>query len=193
MGIFSMLLCTAQKEYGVSQDYYMYQNSSNCVVPLIYYQTKNNWYGSVRYNYEYQETVCFQAGKKFSKDGDTYYSVTPLAGFLGGNFKGCSGSLQTEIERGKFSFYTEPEYCIQFNGAKENFFYGWTEVSIRPKNFFYTGLALQTVKSKGERFNNEPGVFFALSFKNFELPFYLFKPSGSSAYGVAGLHWSFEK
>jgi hypothetical protein len=187
-----MLLCTAQKDYGVSQDYYLYQNSSNSIVPLVYYQTKNNWYGSMRYNYEYEGTACLQAGKKFSKDGDIGYSITPLAGLLTGKFKGFSGSLQTEVECGKFSFYTEPEYCIQFKDAKQNFFYGWTEVSVQPKNFFYTGLAIQTVKSKAEPFNNEPGVLFGLCFKNFELPFYLFKPSHSSAYIVAGLHWSLQ-
>jgi len=188
-----MLLCSAQKNYGVDQDYYIYQNQRGSIVPTVYYQTKNNWYASLRYNYEEEETVSVQLGKTFSKEGIASYAITPLVGLLAGKFKGAGVGTLAELEVGKFSFYTEPEYCIRFNKPDENFFYNWSELSIQPSNFFYTGLALQTIKTRHEPYLFEPGFVLGFTIRNFEIPFYLFKTSPSSNYFVAGIHWRLEK
>jgi hypothetical protein len=188
IGGLNLLFCFAQKNYGVRQDYYMYQNEQSVIVPLVYYETKNNWYTSLRYNYEEAETFSFQLGKNFSKEGVISYSVTPLAGLLGGKFKGASIGMQAEIELGNFSFYSEPEYCTQFNSA-ENFFYNWSELSVQLSKFFYTGLALQTIRVRQERGYVEPGIMFGATIRNFELPFYFFRPSVNQQYFVAGIHW----
>lgn len=193
---FLCLLCSvttlfsfAQKNFGVDQDCYIYKNS-NSFVPLIYYQTKNNWYTSFRYNYEETETFSFQFGKTFSKEGTVSYSLTPLAGMLAGKFQGLSIGTLAELEAGKFSFYTEPEYCIRFNNSAENFLYNWSELSIQPSKLFYTGIALQTIQYKKEPLYLEPGILFGITLKNFEIPLYLFRAPGSSNYFVVGLHWS---
>lgn len=189
------LLGHSQKNYGVgvSQEYYIYRDAQSFIVPLVYFESKNNWYASLRYNYEESETFSFQLGKTFSKEGAISYSLTPLAGLLAGKFQGFSIGTLTEIQTGKFSFYTEPEYCIRFNNLSENFFYNWTELSIQPSKKFYTGLALQTIKYKQEPLYLEPGIMLGITIKNFEVPFYLFKTPGSSNYFVVGLHWSLEK
>lgn len=192
----STILCMAQqKSYGVgvSQEYYIYRDAQSFIVPLVYFESKNNWYASFRYNYEESQTFSLQFGKTFSKEGTVSYSVTPLGGMLAGSLQGLSIGTLAEIEAGKFSFYTEPEYCMRFGNASDNFFYNWTELSIKPSKFFHTGLALQTVKSKREPIYLEPGLLFAISAKNFEVPFYLFKTSGSSNYLVVGLHWFLNK
>jgi hypothetical protein len=188
---FCLLQCFAQKNYGVSQDYYIYQNNSS-IVPLVYYETKNSWYVAARYNYETSETLSLQFGKKFSKQGKLRYSITPLAGILAGNYGGVSIATQAEIDAGKFSFFTEPEYCLQFKNQTENFFYNWTEISIRPFKTFYTGLALQTISSENNSLTNEPGLLFGICVKNFEIPLYVFRTS-STNYFVTGIHWRLEK
>jgi hypothetical protein len=193
VGCLSFAFCFAQKNYGVSQDYYVYPSNDNCIVPFIYYEAKNGWYGSIRYNYESDKTTSFQIGKKFSKDGKLSYSATPLVGALTGKFKGISMSALTEIETGKFSFYSEPEYCIGFHEPDKNFFYSWTELSFQPHHFFFTGLALQIVKPDKGSFDAEPGIVFAFNAQNFEIPFYFFRPSRSSNYFIAGIHWSLNK
>lgn len=191
----NLLQCFAQKTYGVgvSQEYYIYRNSQNFIVPLAYFESKNNWYTSFRYNYEETQTFSVQFGKTFSRDGAVSYSVTPLAGLLAGKFQGLSIGTLAQTETGKFSFYTEPEYCIRFNNASENFFYNWAEFCVQPSKFFYTGLALQTIKYKQEPFYLEPGIMLGITIKNFELPIYLFRTPERSNYLVIGLHWSLEK
>lgn len=189
---FCLLQCLGQKNYGVSQDYYIYQNNNSSIVPLVYYETKNSWYATARYNYEAGETLSLQFGKKFSQQGGLCYSITPLAGVLVGNYKGLSIATQAEIEVGKFSFFTEPEYCVQFKNQTENFFYNWAELSIQPSKTFYTGLALQTMSSSNNSFTNEPGLLFGLCIKNFEIPLYFFRTS-STNYFVTGIHWRLEK
>jgi hypothetical protein len=178
---------------GVSQEYYIYRDAQSFIVPLVYFESNNDWYASFRYNYEESQTFSFQFGKTFSKEGTVSYSVTPLGGLLAGKMQGLSIGTLAEIEAGKFSFYTEPEYCMAFDNSSDNFFYNWTEFSIKPSKFFHTGLALQTVKSKREAIYVEPGLMFAISAKNFEVPLYLFKTSGSSNYLVIGLHWFLNK
>lgn len=187
------LFCFAQKNYGASLDYYIYQNSSNSLVPLAFYDTKNNLHAGVRYNYESDRTLSLQFGKTFSKEGKLSYSLLPMAGLLAGDFNGLSAATQLYLEAGKFSLYSEPEYCFHFSNADENFFYNWTELAFQPCGVFKAGLALQTIKSRLEPFVADPGVMVVFSIQKFELPFYFFKPSASSSYFVAGIHWAFEK
>jgi hypothetical protein len=191
----NVLLCFAQKTYGVgvSQEYYIYRDAQSFVVPLVYFESKNNWYASFRYNYEESQTFSFQFGKTFSKEGTVSYSVTPLAGLLAGKFQGLTMGTLAEAEAGKFSFYTEPEYCIRFNDPAENFFYNWAELSVHPSKFLYAGFALQTIQYKQEPLYFEPGIMLGITVKNFEIPLYFFRPSANSNYFVVGLHWSFEK
>jgi hypothetical protein len=186
------LLSAAQKNFGIDQDYYIYQKHSSSIVPLVYYQTESNWYASFRYNYEEDQTASLQFGKTFSQEGKLSYSITPLAGWLAGKFSGIAIGSMVEIERGKFSFYTEPEYCREFRNKGENFFYNWAELSIHPHRLFYTGLALQTTRTK-ESFTSEPGLVFAFNLKNFEIPLYLFRSPEHAAYFVVGVHWAVGK
>jgi hypothetical protein len=192
-GSLSLLFCFAQKNYGVSQDYYIYQNNSSAVVPLVYYETKNHWYTAARYNYEVDQTLSLQLGKKFSKEGNFSYSLIPLAGFLAGNFKGIRIGTQIEFETGKFSLFTEPEYCLRFKNQTENFFYSWSEFSFQPRKIFYVGLAMQTTKNKNQPLTNEPGLVLGVCVKNFEIPLYFFRVSSSANYFVTGIHWRLEK
>ena len=182
------LFCCGQKNFGVDQDCYVYK-TSNSIVPMVYYQTKNNWYATFRYNYEEDRTASFQFGKTFSKDGNAWYSITPLAGLLAGNFNGASIGSLAEGGIGKLSIYTEPEYCQSFRNSNESFFYNWAELSFQPHKIFYTGLALQTTKTS-EGFFNEPGVMLALTIKKFEIPLYFFKSSEYANYFVVGVHWA---
>jgi hypothetical protein len=192
-GSLSLLLCFAQKNYGVSQDYYIYQNSGSSIVPLVYYETKNHWYTAARYNYESDQTLSLQLGRNFSKQGSLSYSIIPLAGLLAGNFKGASIGTQAEIEVGKFSLFTEPEFCFQFKNQTEKFFYSWSELSYQFSKNFYTGLALQSTKNKNQSLINEPGLLFGICVKNFEIPLYFFRTSPSTNYFVTGVHWRLEK
>ena len=67
---FALLLCGffnyAQKSYGVTQDYYVYRNGANRLVPAVYGQTDKGWYGQMRYNYEEAQTLSALAGKRFA-------------------------------------------------------------------------------------------------------------------------------
>ncbi len=189
----SALSCFSQKNYGVSQDYYIYQNSGSAIVPLIYYETKNHWYTVARYNYEEDQTLSLQLGKKFSREGSISYSVIPLAGLLAGKFNGLSICMQTEIEAGKFSLFTEPEYCFQLKEPAEKFFYNWSEFSFQLSKSFYTGVAMQMTGTKQGVLTTEPGFLLGINVKKFELPLYFFKPSTAPGYFVVGLHWCLEK
>jgi hypothetical protein len=193
LGSLSTLFCLAQKDYGVHQDYYLYQNDQGLIVPLVYYQTKNNWYASLKYNYEEERTLSLQIGKKFSKEGTLSYSITPLAGVLSGNYKGVSLATEAELELGKFSFSIEPKYCMRLGDGSKNFLYNWSELSIQPSGLFYTGLAFQLIKNSGDDFLFEPGLLLGITIKNVELPFYFFRPSATTNYFVAGIHWRLKK
>lgn len=185
----TVLVSGAQKNFGIDQDYYIYKRSTNSVVPLIYYQSNSNWYASLRYNYEEDNTVSFQFGKTFSKEASVSYSVTPLAGLLGGDFNGISIGALAEMETGRFSLYTEPQYCRKFTNTGENFFYNWAELSFRPCNFFYAGIATQTVKER-QSFITEPGLMLGITIRNFEIPLYLFRSAEHANYFVVGIHWA---
>lgn len=188
-----MLYCPAQKNYGVSQEYFIYENQRSTFVPTIYYQSTKGFYASFRYNYEQDGTASLQAGKSFSGKGSVSYTIIPLAGVLKGKYDGFSFGVQSEMTAGKFSFFTEPEYGLLVTALPERFFYNWSEVSLTLSGPLYSGIALQQGKSGSEPWYAEPGIMLGFTRKNFEIPIYLFKSPSSPAYFVAGVHWMLYK
>ena len=191
--LFCAVAGLAQKTYGVAQDYYVYRNGANRLVPAVYYQTEGGWKGQLRFNYEEAETLSLIAGKVYAKEGRFSWSLMPQAGLLLGRFTGVGAGLQAEIKSGLFSLSVEPQYCASFGRGQANFFYNWTELCAQPASFFYAGFALQQTKTSNEKFFSEPGFVLGLEIGKLELPLYYFKPKGADPYFVAGLHWRLEK
>lgn len=158
--------------------------------PLGHIRSPNNWYGEIRYNYEDAQTVSFYAGKTFSGGKLAEYSITPMAGYSTGVFTGVSLGVNTDVEWKSFYFSAQSQYSMSSKTKEDNFLFSWSELGYSISDHFFTGISLQYTRTICQT-DLEPGIVTGLSFKNFEIPFYVFKPFRSSRYFVLGLSYEF--
>ena len=167
---------------------YMGTGMEGSFQPLAHIRSPKNWYGEIRYNYEDARTISFYAGKTFSGGKLAEYSITPMAGYSTGVFTGLSLAVNTDVEWKDFYFSAQSQYSISSKTKEDNFLFSWSELGYSITDHFFTGLSLQYTRTFCET-DLEPGIVAGISFKNFEMPFYVFKPFGAERYFVLGLSY----
>lgn len=158
--------------------------------PLAHIRSPNNWYGEIRYNYEDAQTLSFYGGKTFSGSKLVEYSITPMVGYSKGVFTGFSLAVNTDAEWGKFYFSAQSQYSISSKIKDDTFLFSWSELGYSITDHFFTGFSLQYTRTICQT-DLEPGIVTGVCFKNFEIPFYIFKPLRSERYFVLGLSYEF--
>jgi hypothetical protein len=186
-------IALGQKQVGMQQYYYWQQKTMGTIVPKVYYQSPQNLYGELRYNYEETETASVHFGKKFAFKKFSALEIIPVGGIIFGKLNGSSIGSIVEINLNKFCFCSEPQYVFSFNQKEKNYFYSWSEASYAVFSFFYAGLALQQTKPFSLPNSFEPGIMGGFSIKNFDIPVYCFNPTTSSKNFVLGVNWRWEK
>ena len=181
-----------QSHGGFEQYYYSGNRGTSSIVPKVYYQSKNNWYGEVRYNYEELETFSVNIGKTFSKEGMISYSVTPIAGAMAGKLNGGSVGVNSELNYRNLFFSSESEYIFSTEGRNANFLFNWSELGYQVTGRIYTGLALQLTHVYKTANIWEPGIMVGFSFNKFTFPLYAFSPLTNKKYFVLGINWKWQ-
>ena len=172
------------------ENYYYKGQGINTVVPMFHLETKNNWYGELRYNYEDINTLSLYAGKTIAGGNALQYCITPLLGYSAGRFRGPSFAVNAEAEWKNFFASSQTQYSLSLKTTEESFFFTWSEAGYAICDYFFAGLALQYTRLNcGDNF--EPGFVAGLSFKNISFPCYIFSPFQAERYFVFGLNYEF--
>lgn len=169
---------------------YLGQPGSGSVVPMMHFETKNNWYAELRYNYEEVNTLSFFGGKTFSPGGEKRYGLTPLAGFSVGDFTGVSAGLNIDAEWDKTFLASQSQYSMATKQGADNFFFNWSELGCDLSNNFFGGLAVQLTLQHDNN-STEPGFFAGLNFSNISIPVYVFSPFTKDRYFVIGIYYEY--
>ncbi len=160
------------------------------LVPMIHFETKNNWYAELRYNYEELRTMSFFAGKSITGGDGLQFSLTPLAGFSAGRFTGVSLAANAQVDWKKLYLSSQTQYSMATKKNIKNFFFSWTELGYNISQHFFSGLAAQFTRTKGQN-DLQPGILTGLSFKDLSVPFYVFSPFQSGRYYIVGLNFEY--
>ena len=137
----------AQSHGGVQQYYSVKQTNALAVMPVVYFETRNHWYGECRYNYEADETFSVYAGRTYKNSKMIDYSLSPLVGIVGGKFNGYSFGLNSNIEYKKYSLSSQCQYTISARDRYQNFAYSWTDAGYKVSPFLSVGLSMQQTKT----------------------------------------------
>ncbi len=122
--------------------YYILPGEKNTAT-LIGYADYKAFHSEVRYNYEDLQTISVFGGYGFSTGHSFIAEVTPIIGFAAGNTDGVIPGLLLNLTWGKFDFYSESEYVMNFEGKENNYFYTWSELG-------YDGAEMLVLYGKGE-------------------------------------------
>ncbi len=145
-------------------------------VPIIHRQGKKGLHTEMRYNYEERKTGSVYIGKNFSSDSAFSYSLTPMLGWVFGQFNGGSVALNADAGYKKFYTSVQTQYTMSKNGKAENFFYTWGEIGYEPVEWFYTGISSQWTKVYKETGDAEFGMLVGFNIRKLSIPVYVFSP-----------------
>jgi len=178
--------------HGGFEQYYYTGTGVSTIVPKVYYQSRDNWYGEVRYNYEELQTISLIAGKMFSHKKIFSYSVTPVAGIVLGRLNGGTLGANINMKYKSLFFSSESQYTFSVEKRTENFFFNWSEFGYQFTNLVYAGLALQITHPYEIKNNWEPGVMMGLTYKSWTFPLYAFNPASNNRNFVLGINWEWK-
>jgi hypothetical protein len=190
--IVSVVTCTVQAQSKwVFENYnYIRQPDAAVFVPMIHFETGNNWYTELRYNYEDARTLSVFAGKTLAGGKDLQFAVTPMAGYSTGRFTGVSFAANTDLEWKNFYLSAQSQYSMATIKTAANFFFNWSELGYAVSEHFFTGVAVQYTMQ--EDINDfEPGLLAGFNFKNVSFPIYVFSPFRKGCYFILGLNYEY--
>ncbi|MBL7744830.1 MAG: hypothetical protein JNN00_15260 [Chitinophagaceae bacterium] len=179
--------CNAQSKWVVENYHYLGKLYPASIVPMIHYETYNDWYAELRYNYEEAGTVSFFGGKTLTAAGDMQLSITPLLGYSAGRFTGVSAAVNTDITWQQLYLSSQSQYSFAVKKNAENLFFNWSELAYHVSPYFFSGVTVQYTRQDGIR-DAEPGVLAGVSFKNISIPVYSFSPFSAGRYFIIGLY-----
>lgn len=180
----------SQAKSGVESYNLLSQGKNYVWMPVIHYQSQKGFYTELRYNYEDMQTVSLFGGKTFQAGKELDCTMTPMLGFSAGNFSGVSVAVNAEADWKNLYLSTQTQYSVSAKKDVSDFFFSWSELGFNFSRLFFAGIAVQYTRQEGENYT-EPGFLAGLSFKNFSIPFYLFKPFSQDQYIILGLNFEY--
>jgi hypothetical protein len=190
MAILSCLVASSQSKWVFEQYNYIRQPDASAFVPMVHFETKNNWYGELRYNYEDVQTLSLYGGKTFNGGRSFSWSFTPMVGYSTGRFTGVSAAMNNDAAWKDLYFSAQSQYSMATKTDMANFFFNWSEAGYSFSDHFYSGIAIQYTRQQQKDYL-EPGIVNGLCFRNFSLPFYVFNPLKGDCYFVLGLNYEY--
>jgi len=178
----------AQSKTGI-ENYSMLSSGQEYVwMPVVHHKGKKGFYTEMRYNYEAQKTAAVYVGKSFSKKGSIAYEVTPMAGFVYGEYSGGSLAMNVEMEYKKIFFAAQTQYTINIDDRLDDFFFNWSELGYQPVKWFYAGVSTQFTKMYKAALVPEYGLMLGLVINKITIPVYVFNPFGGKKNYIIGIN-----
>jgi hypothetical protein len=167
-------------EYSVSATTYVVRNGPDYVNPV--FTADRSWlHLEARYNYEALKTGSLWLGYNFSLGDKLVLAATPMLGGVFGNSTGIAPGYTISLSYHRFELITQGEYFIDAETGSGNFFYTWTELSVRPSEWLRLGLVIDRTKAFGSDFDIRRGPLLGFTYKKIDLTTYWLDPGSSSS------------
>ncbi|HMH34473.1 MAG TPA: hypothetical protein VK543_15655 [Puia sp.] len=177
----------AQPCAGFEQYFYADRSGLQAVVPIVYFQNKQNWYIESHVNYEGLQTFSTYVGKTFSGNKAFSYSVTPMIGGVVGALKGGVLGFNTELKYKNFFFSSQSQYIFSLENSNVDFMYSWMELGYQVIGPALIGLSIQHTMLNPTNAKLETGLLIRFSVKKWLFPIYCFSPASRDMYLVLGV------
>jgi hypothetical protein len=127
-----------------------------------------------RYNYENWATGSAWVGYNLEGEGTLSWAFTPMFGGVVGNTTGLAPGYELTLDWWKLELYSEGEYVVDTGDSSRNFFYNWSELSLRPKDWFRVGLATQRTRAYQTDRDIQRGLLAGVTYKQTDFTTYVF-------------------
>jgi hypothetical protein len=127
-------------------DGYYQRDASAFMVPTLF-ADRGPLHLEARYNYEDFDTTSLWAGWGFTFGNEGRYAkLVPMLGGVFGTVNGMAPGLEIEAKWGRFSYWLEAEYVLDFQDSAGHFLSAWSEgyYSIQP--WLWAGASVQRLR-----------------------------------------------
>jgi hypothetical protein len=171
--------------------FYYYVPEDKNLLSFIGYADHKRFHLEARYNYEDRNTGSVFGGWRFETGNSFEFAATPMVGVIFGNLDGIAPGLELEATYGKFGYYSETEYVIDFSGDENNFVYVWGELVFKPIPALDIGVTYQKTRLYQTDVDIQWGILSKYSFGRFTAGAYYFNPFTSDDFIVFSLSLDF--
>ena len=173
---------------------YVLPDDDNYVQPTVAID-RDALHLETRYNYEDRNSLSAFIGWNFEAGSKVKLELTPMFGGVAGDTNGVMPALELTLSFSRFEVYSEGEYVIDLDHARNKFLYNWSEVSWWATDWLRAGMVTQRTRTlrlpKAFEHDIQRGVLAGVSVGKFEGAFYLFNPGSEDSYIVASVGVSF--
>jgi len=181
----------SQAEGGVERYSYPHDNNQS-FDNVIYIQSAKKWYAEIRYNFAGTQNFSLYLGKTMSGGSNLSYSFTPLLGGVRGQFNGISTGLKMDLGYKAFFFSSQLAYSFSTDHYSESYYYNWSELCFQAIDWLHAGVSIQETHVFQTKRIFEPGLVVGLSFRQFSLPLYCFRPASKNRYFIVGFYYEWK-
>jgi len=182
------LNAAAQSKSGIENYNFLSSAAAYVWMPVIHHTSKKNVYTEMRYNYEDIKTASLYLGKSFTKKAAFGYTVTPMMGWVFGNFNGGSLAMNIDVDYKKTFASMQTQYSISSDNVANNFFFNWTELGYQPLKWFYAGVSTQQTIQHNGNVQSEYGVLAGFVINKITIPVYVFNPMSKNKNFIIGVN-----
>ncbi len=144
-----------------------------------------------RYDYEAIGARSAFVGWTFSGGQTLTWELTPLLGRAWGSVQAFVPGLEASVAWGPVDFYIEAEYVLDNRAQSDSYTYAWSELGVRPVEWFRVGLAGQRTRMHGEAREFQRGPFAQVTWGAFTIGGYWFNPGSSQQIFVGSVGATF--
>jgi hypothetical protein len=157
---------------------YLVPDDSNYAQPTLT-ADRDRLHLEARYNYENLETASLWVGYNFAGGAKLAWELTPLLGGVFGETTGLAPGYKGSLSWWKVEFYSEGEYVFDAGEASDSFFYNWSELALRPVEWFRGGLVTQRTRVYQTDRDIQRGLLVGATYENLDVTTYIFNPDES--------------
>jgi hypothetical protein len=170
---------------------YLAQHSRDYANPTLY-ADYDHLHVEARYNYEALKTGSVWLGYNFEhvfelKKNELNLEAAPMIGGVFGDITGAAPGYTITATYNAFEFETIGEYFFDAAKQTNDFFYSWSELSVkplswwRPDNTFKLGLVIDRTKAFGSDFEVRRGPLVGFAYCGVDLTVYWLSPGSRQA------------
>jgi hypothetical protein len=173
-----------------SAAWYSLPDEDDFVLPIVTLR-RDRLHLEARYNYEDRSTGSLFAGWTYATGSTVEFEIVPMLGAVVGQTDGAAPAFTMTLDWKRLSVYSENEYLIDFSDHDLNFFYDWSEVTVRATGWLAAGLVAQRTRTVDNGLDVQRGLLVRFAHGPFTATAYWFNPGSDDHFAVYSAGFEF--
>jgi hypothetical protein len=170
--------------------WYALPDEDDFVLPIVTLR-RDRLHLEARYNYEDRNTTSAFAGWTYATGATVEFEIVPMLGAVAGATDGAAPAFTMTLDWKRLAVYSENEYVVEFSDHDLNFFYDWSEITVRATGWLAAGVAAQRTRTVDDGLDIQRGLMARFTHGPFTATAYWFNPGSDDRFAVYAAGFEF--